>query len=144
MKRQRYRYTDRASVLVDFTLSQPGRQWLAGLSKVGGLEFTSNRVASSYVVRDDLTMRQRIRYTEAEQAAVFKMIDHAMEGVLIDVFPDATAGLFRPCYLLEPRMRPDGSEPMQGQPADYPGDLERDLLWVDDSDVGWAAVKFYD
>jgi hypothetical protein len=141
MRQQKYRFTDTVGT-VTWTTTVPGRQWRVGVQVVGGVEFSGvGRVPSAWVHRTDHTLRQTVRFWESQRTTFLRMIRHALAGGLVDVFPDADDALFRPCYLLEPRM--DSEAPVEPEPGPFPNVLELDLLWVDNSNVGWDGVIFH-
>lgn len=124
---------------VDFTTSLSGMQWLPGSKGVGGIEFSAARIPSSYELRRDRTLRQTLRFSEAEWAAIEKLLEHGQRGTLITVYPDASSAASRACYLTAPAYE----EEILPRPSDYPGHLEIDVEWVDSTGTGWAAFQFY-
>jgi hypothetical protein len=138
---QRFRYTDSTGA-VDWTTTVAGRQWRVGVALVAGIEFSAARVPSSWLHRTDHTLRQTVRAWETERTALLRMLRHAMLGGLVDVFPDAEESLFRPCYLLSPRLEESGV-PVEPEPGPFEHVLEIGLTWIDNSNVGWDGVNFY-
>lgn len=123
---------------IDKTLSVPGHVWVRTSEGVGGIEWSAARVPSSYEIRRDQKLRQRLRFMESEWPDVRKLLEHGQRGTLITVYPDST-GVGRTCYLVSPGW----DEGVQPTPTEFPGLLEIEVEWVDASGSGFDAFDFY-
>jgi hypothetical protein len=139
----RFTYTDDDAVAVDLTTSIASRPWVPTLGGVGGIEFSAADVPSSFEIRQRPTLKVTLRYTEAEAAAVEKLLDHARRGVPITVYPNGEdAATSRVCYAAPGWARSLWEQGIQPQRGESTGELTIETEWLS-TEGSWAGVGYY-